>query len=220
MDIDLKLLEKIYSYIFHHPTFMHLLQNQDRWKNCQDLPSKSFICGFCNNLVSSKEWYKVIFEHWSMSQFSWWIYICPWCRWPNFNVPTNGEWIPWYLPWEHVDNVPQDIFLLYHEARKCCKELCYTASVLVCRKILMNLAVNQGAKEWQKFIEYIEYLSDRWYIPPNGKWWVDHIRKKGNEATHEIQHMTKQDAEDLINFTQMLLVFIYEFPSRVPQISE
>jgi hypothetical protein len=34
--------------------------------------------------------------------------------------------------------------------------------------------------------------------------------------THEIALMMKTDAEELIAFTEMLLKFIYEFPSRVP----
>ena len=55
-----------------------------------------------------------------------------------------------------------------------------------------------------------------WTDPPNGKGWVDHIRKKGNEAAHEIVLMTKADADELIVFSEMLLKFVYEFPNRVP----
>ena len=92
----------------------------------------------------------------------------------------------------------------------------YTASVLACRKLLMNIAVAQGAAEGKKFAEYVQYLADNGYVPPNGKGWVDHIRKKGNEATHEIPHMERGDAEELIAFAEMLLKFIYEFPARYP----
>jgi hypothetical protein len=81
--------------------------------------------------------------------------------------------------------------------------------------MLMNIAVHQGAKEGLKFIEYVNYLSDNGFIPPNGKHWVDHIRKKGNEATHEIALMKETDAKELLVFTEMLLKFIYEFPSMV-----
>jgi hypothetical protein len=56
-------------------------------------------------------------------------------------------------------------------------------------------------------------------VPPEGKGWVDHIRKKGNEATHEISPMSKADANDLITFPEMLLKFVYEFPSRIPATS-
>lgn len=80
----------------------------------------------------------------------------------------------------------------------------------------MNIAVAQGASEGKKFIDYVNYLAENGYVPPNGKGWVDHIRKKGNEATHEIIVMTQSDAEELISFAEMLLKFIYEFPSRIP----
>ena len=82
--------------------------------------------------------------------------------------------------------------------------------------MLMNIAVAQGAGEGLKFIEYVEYLAANGFIPPNGRAWVDHIRRKGNEATHEIALMKKVDAEELIAFVEMLLKFVYEFPARVP----
>ena len=43
------------------------------------------------------------------------------------------------------------------------------------------------------------------------------IRDKGNEANHQILLMTQQDAEELIDFVEMLIKFIYEFPNRVPK---
>lgn len=82
--------------------------------------------------------------------------------------------------------------------------------------MLMYIAVEQGAREGLRFIEYVNYLSDEGYTPPNGRHWVDHIRKKGNEATHEIAVMQENDAKELLAFTEMLLRFIYEFPSMVP----
>jgi hypothetical protein len=63
---------------------------------------------------------------------------------------------------------------------------------------------------------YVEHLAASGYVPPHGKGWVDHIRKKGNEANHEIVLMEKDDAQELISFVEMLLKFIYEFPSRIP----
>jgi hypothetical protein len=79
----------------------------------------------------------------------------------------------------------------------------------------MNIAVHQQAAPNLSFIQYVDHLAARGYVPPNGRTWVDHIRKKGNEATHEIAPVSKVDAEDLISFAGMLLRFIYEFPARV-----
>lgn len=80
----------------------------------------------------------------------------------------------------------------------------------------MNIAVSLGAKAGEPFVSYVEYLASAGYVPPNGKAWVDHIRKKGNDATHEIVIMQQQDAQDLLLFSEMLLKFIYEFPKKVP----
>ncbi len=84
------------------------------------------------------------------------------------------------------------------------------------RKLLMHLAVAQGAKPGDSFVAYIEFLAAQGYVPPNGRGWVDHIRKKSNEANHEIVEMKKQDADELVTFAEMLLKFIYEFPAKIP----
>lgn len=75
----------------------------------------------------------------------------------------------------------------------------------------MNVAVQEGADENQKFIQYVNYLETNGFLPPKGKRWVDQIRQKGNEATHEINPMTENDAVQLLTFTEMLLRFVYEF---------
>lgn len=82
----------------------------------------------------------------------------------------------------------------------------------------MNIAVSKGAEEGKSFASYVDYLAKKGYAPPGSEEWVDHIRKKGNEATHEIPHMTLDDAKELITFSEMLLKFIYEFPKRIPKV--
>jgi len=79
----------------------------------------------------------------------------------------------------------------------------------------MHLAVSLGAAQGEPFINYVQYLADNHYVPPGAKGWVDHIRKKGNEANHEITLMVQADAEELLAFVQMLLKVIYEFPASV-----
>jgi len=91
----------------------------------------------------------------------------------------------------------------------------FTSTVLTCRKLLMHIAVEKGAPEGKSFMEYVEYLSQKNYVPPDGKGWVDAIRTRGNEANHEIKIMAVADASELITFLEMLLKFIYEFPAKV-----
>ncbi len=77
----------------------------------------------------------------------------------------------------------------------------------------------KGLRPERAFSNYIEYLDQKGYLPPDGKGWIDYVRKRGNEANHEIQLMENEDAKTLIAFVEMLLRFIYQFPNMVPQAS-
>jgi hypothetical protein len=102
---------------------------------------------------------------------------------------------------------------LYEEARQCTAYGAYTSAVMLCRKLLMNVAVQQGAPNNLTFQAYVGHLDQKGFVPPNGKKWVDEIRQKGNEANHEVHLMTENDAQRIIRFSEMLLRFIYEMPN-------
>ncbi len=178
------------------------------WQNVQGLSPRTYTCGYCGLVVASASGYQSNHEPVL-------ICICPQCAKPTYL--DGGVQIPGVAPGSEVTNLPPDVEALYREARNCISVASYTAAVLACRKLLMNIAVAQGAKPGESFVSYVEHLANAGFIPPNGKGWVDHIRKKGNEATHEIALMTQSDATDLITFAEMLLKFIYEFPLRVPK---
>jgi hypothetical protein len=146
------------------------------------------------------------------------IYIYPVCDIPTFFL-RDASGLLVQIPdtpfSSTVNHLPEDIRNLYDEARGCMAINAYTASVLASRKLLMNIAVAKGAAEGLRFIEYVDYFVDQHFVPPNSREWVDHIRKKGNEATHEIALMGREDAEELLTFLEMLLKFIFEFPNRL-----
>ena len=190
-------------------------EGESAWRSAQNLPNASFTCGFCSTTVSSVKGYALGLHGDGSGQQLGAVYLCPNCGGPVFFAP-NGVRYPAPALGKSVQHVPQALNTLYEEARRCTGQACYTAAVLVCRKMLMNIAVEQGAPGGLKFIDYVAYLSDKGYVPPNGKHWVDHIRKKGNEATHEIALMGENDSKELLGFVEMLLRFIYEFPKMVP----
>ena len=193
--------------------------NRFGWAGKQGLPALAYICGFCNNKVSSVLGYKVGTHKDGSGQQIAAVYLCPHCGSPTFRN-IHGSHVPDVAFGSPVDHVPENLNNLYNEARKCTSNSAYTAVVLLCRKILMHIGVEQGAEAGEGFLYYVNYLSEQGYVPPNGKHWVDHIRKKGNEANHEIVLMERDDAKDLILFIEMLLKFIYEFPKMVPISSE
>lgn len=178
------------------------------WQALNQIESRKFRCGFCGNIVAADRGY---FDNSAHNR----IYPCPHCQKPSF-LDAAGNQFPGIAPGNDVGHLPSELEAIYNEARRCVSVNAYTAAVLACRKLLMHVAVQQKADHGKTFIYYVEYLANNGYVPPNGKGWVDHIRKKGNEATHEIVLMKEEDATELISFAEMLLKFIYEFPARVP----
>jgi len=192
------------------------------WVDLQDVNQKSWVCGWCGNQVASAKGYRSETEsrdrNYRIARNVYdLIYICPNCNKPtHFPSPKSYNQTPGAILGNDIGHLPHQINTLYCEARKCIAANAYTSSVLLSRKLMMHIAVEQGAPEGSTFLSYVEYLSDNGFVPPNGKGWVDHIRTKGNEANHEIRIMEPDEASQLISFLEMLLKFIYEFPALIP----
>jgi Domain of unknown function (DUF4145) len=199
------------------------------WNLAQELPKKEWTCGYCGLAVGGSVGYghrpppaqpiqlgrKGVPQQEAPITSAGAVYLCPRCDRPTY---FEGEkQVPGAAYGHRVEKLPPNVDGLYAEARNCIVVNAYTASVMACRKLLMNVAVANGAPEGKHFIEYIEYLAKNGYVPPKGGGWIDHIRKRGNEATHEIALMERNDAEELLVFVEMLLKFVFEFPARVPE---
>ena len=176
------------------------------WYNIVNIEPKDFVCWSCDKKVASDKGYYV---HGRLET----IYICPNCSVPVY-YDKNGVQVH-YAPFgDRVGNLPDNVGDAYQEARLAHSVSSYTASAMMCRKILMNVAVEKGAEKNKNFVYYVGWLFDQHYVPPNAKDWVDHIRKKGNEATHEIPSISKEDSEGLLMFCEALLKNIYELPGK------
>jgi hypothetical protein len=182
------------------------------WLHTTSVNSIRYQCGYCGSIVAPHIGYKHEYINYE-------LLICPACEKPTFRDLSGmfSRVTPGVPFGSHVDFLPENIEIVYNEARRCMMIDAYTSAVLCCRKLLMNIAVSKGASEGKNFKQYVEYLDGKGYIPPDGKHWVEHIRDKGNEATHEIKPKSVDDAETLLTFIEMLLRFVFEFPSRIPK---
>ena len=177
------------------------------WIHTEEIDGDGYTCSSCGNRVSSSCGYR----HSDSKRY---ISICPKCEHPTYFGAGKQTLSP--LPGNKVNSVPEKINSIYEEARVCTGVGAFTSAVLDCRKLLMHIAVDKGAPDEKRFTSYVEYLSDRNYITPDGKGWVDYIQRMSIEADHEMVKMEPKDALDLISFIEMLLRLIYEFPSRLP----
>ena len=181
------------------------------WQNQIQQQPRSYVCSYCDRHVGPALGWTTNIPGNVPQHF---IYLCSFCGKPTYFDP-QGKQYPGAPFGSAVAAVPQVVGALYVEARQCMTVNSFTSAVLTCRKLLMHIAVEKGAPAGKSFLEYVEYLSQKGYIPPDGKGWVDYIRTKGNEANHEIKIMSSADAGDLITFSEMLLKFVYEFPGKM-----
>ena len=173
------------------------------WINTKKLTSKNYICGYCGSNICSNIGYFNDDDEMS-------IYICHKC-----NKPTFFQWEEIQTPGSLFGKqfevaIPEIVSNLYNEARLDYSVNAFSSVGMCCRKLLMHIAVELGAKEGLKFIEYIDFLDKENYISKNSKKWVDVIRKMGNLTTHEIIILNQKEAELLITFSSIIINLIYE----------
>lgn len=183
------------------------------WHDTHDNDPKSWTCGYCGKDVGGNVGYtrESYYENGDR------IYICPRCNRPTvFISGSYGKFaqVPKAVYGNGVDGLPNDVATLYDEARRCIQHAAYTAATLALRKLLMHVAVDCGANENLQFVKYVDYLDSAHYIPPNARDWVDTLRKYGNDATHQIMLMNEREAKLLLDFAEMLLKIVYEFPAK------
>lgn len=183
------------------------------WRSRGGLESKSYKCGYCGQSLASNEGYFATSINGGSAIA--YLYVCHFCHQPTF-FSQEGKQFPGVTYGNEVTGIDeQEVEKLYDEARRCFGASAYSAVVMLSRKLLMHIAVNKGAEEKKRFEYYVNYLSEKNLIPEGSKGWVDKIRNVGNSENHEIKISTKEEAEKILKFTEMLLKIIYEFPSEL-----
>lgn len=192
--------------------------NDIRWEHTVTLPPYSYTCPYCMNIVSSNEGYRFdCLEQIYMGALpvskTGGIYICPHCKHPTL---INGDvQFPGISDVKPIKHLPAVVYPLYEEARTCMSNGCFTATVMLCRKIIMNTAVENGAKCNLRFIEYVNYLDEEHLFHRKCKPLLDKIKTKGNEANHEIEQVSQADASLIMQLTYQMLLYIYEIPGEL-----
>lgn len=140
---------------------------------------------------------------------------CPGC---NQGFVDNGSIIsPSPLPGVPIEGLPAEVEAAYQEARRTAGVNAYTSCELMCRKILMHIAVDKGADEGKSFVEYLNYIETTGYATPPMRPWLDLIRQHGNVSTHRLAAATEERAMNTLTFTAQLLRLVYEMDHKAQQ---
>lgn len=185
------------------------------WTSYQQMKGISYTCGYCGSLTASDEGLGSVDSYKYENGVKGSIYFCSNCERPTYFDEYKKQY-PGIRIGNDINGINKDIVLsLYNEIRDSFSISAYTAVALCSRKLLMNISVDLGAEENKTFAYYVNWLDENNYILPNSKKWVDQIRKIGNEATHEIAIISREDAEKTLKFIEILLRIVYELPSMI-----
>lgn len=117
----------------------------------------------------------------------------------------------------NVLGLPPDVEAAWMEARLSAGARAYTAAELMCRKILMHLAVDvAGSSAGESFKSYIEDLDEAGYISTGMKPIVEMVKDRGNDATHQLEPSSRAEAEQTLSITQYLLETVYGLRRFLP----
>ena len=164
----------------------------------------TFQCGHCNVATTG---YTVAQYPTKQGTIKW--LLCTNCG--NGSVQNNDASIlPGAMYGPNLQGIPPDAVSAYTESRKCLSVGAYTACELICRKILMHIAVDKGAPEGDTFKNYLTFLETQGYITKPMKAWVELIKEHGNSSTHKLPSPDKPRAENTLMFTAELLRLVYE----------
>jgi len=181
---------------------------KEPWQNLSNVGAQSFICWNCNNKVSSEKAYQSFNSYNGQCGSN--IYICPHCKAPH-PVDDSGKIVLLPLPGKEIKKIPKDISIIHSEIRKSMQSGCFNGAIMLMRKLIMHISVEEGAKEGKNFTEYIDYLCENHIIPPKSKNKADSVRTLGNDTNHKIENRTQEEAQNCFEFIELLLKINYEF---------
>ncbi len=181
-----------------------------KWMQGQELVPMKIHCGFCGEASVANYGYIHTHIHNRESALQAKIYICPNCGCPLF-YDKDEEFHPGPKLGKEIENLPDDVSEVYDEIRDCIKNNCNTAAIMLGRKLIMHLSVNKAeAKANDAFVKHIEHLKSTGYVPPNGYKLLEFIKNLGNQQNHEIVIGDPDEAEKMLKFIEVLLLFMYE----------
>lgn len=140
--------------------------------------------------------------------------VCPKCK--KGTVKIANKLHPSPAAGRLVEYLPPSVDGAWREARLAYSAGAYTASTLMCRKLLMHMAVNEcGADAGDTFKNYITKLTESGELPNSFKPALDAIRDQGNAATHELAVQTEAQALRTLALTEACLNVLYEVPGKL-----
>ena len=112
------------------------------------------------------------------------------------------------------EEIPEVLRKSFNEAASCFNARNLNASAIMCRRTLEGLCAQLGIKK-RNLAESLKSLAEEGFVEGSIAEWADALRIVGNEAAHDVTHnVTSLDAQNLLEFTEALLDYVYVFKKK------
>lgn len=147
---------------------------------------------------------------------------CISCQAPHLRIDDR------VIPGRHAmpppEGLPDDIGRAWTETQDCFAASAFTATVMLCRKLILHIAVEAGlpAKNDRDraptFAQALDHLQASGAFTAAMRPWVERIVNIGNEANHELPQTDAETARQIVLFLHQLLVLQYELPHKMASV--
>jgi hypothetical protein len=175
---------------------------------------EDYLCGACGKSTNGRVLCHM-FRKDDNAKIQWCMCSCE-REEPSLIITRDGKGIAQFPIARHYHahpSWPADLATLYDEAAKSYSAGAFTATTMVCRKILMVCASHEGDTTSKNFQGNVEFITNNVLNFPKAKAAIDAIRTIGNEANHEIQFIAEPDAKRAMDIVTYMLNTIYALPA-------
>lgn len=119
-----------------------------------------------------------------------------------------------------ADEIPEDIRNDFKEALRCRWVDAYNATAEMCRRAIESSCISFGAPKDKSLSEMIDWVFNKKLIIESLKDMAHTIKLGGNRGAHPSPRVLgKEDADALIEFTNMYFMSVYIMPKRIEKSS-
>lgn len=111
--------------------------------------------------------------------------------------------------------LPDNIVKYYSQAVEAEIREMWDACGGMCRKVIDAATVDMGANKSKKLQQRIDELTDRHLLTSQLKEWADAIRLDGNDAAHDPDPFSPEEAHQIRSFTELFLMYVYTLPGML-----
>jgi hypothetical protein len=131
-------------------------------------------------------------------------------------IEINPEAKPLIIP----PHLPENVANTFLQAKTAIINKLWDAAGVMCRKVLERTLSNiYPEMKGKKLIDRINKAAETGLITISLRDWAHRVRIDGNEAAHE-DDFNEQESIDLVNFTEMLLTYLFSLPGMIKEKKE